>query len=133
MINRILHLSSCIIDIYLTCCGKEIKCSANIAIYLFSSACLITSIKHEHSCKTLYAFNQLKFKYPRNTEISCTAHGSRQSTPVYMWLDGRLKVYKNKNEDSVDTGKTVRLDSYNFDNEVDKTIVHDLFSGDKYL
>ena len=133
MINRILHLSSCIIEIYLTCCEKEIKCSLNIAFYLFSSACLINSIKYEHSCKTIYAFNQLKFKYPRSTEISCNAFGSRKSPPVYMWLDGRLNVYKSKNEDLVDTAKTVRFISYNFDNEIDKTIIYDLLSGDTKL
>ena len=47
-----------------------------------------------------------------------------------MWLDGRLKVYKSKNEDSVDAAKTVRFNFYKFDNEIDKTIMHDLLSGD---
>ena len=40
--------------IYETCCEKEIKCEASLAFYLFSSTCLINSIKHEHSCKILY-------------------------------------------------------------------------------
>ena len=40
--------------IYLTRCEKEIKCSASLAFYLFSSTRWINSIKHEHSCKILY-------------------------------------------------------------------------------
>ena len=50
-----------------------------------------------------------------------------------MWLDGRLKVYKSKNEESVDTAQTVRFNFYNFDNEIDKTIKYDLLSEDKNL
>ena len=38
--------------IYITSCGKEIKCSAKLAFYLFSPTCLINSIKH--SFKILY-------------------------------------------------------------------------------
>ena len=40
--------------IYFTHCEKEIKWSAILAFYLFSSTHLMNSIKHEHSCKILY-------------------------------------------------------------------------------
>ena len=46
--------------IYQTRCEKEIKCSASLAFYLFSSTRLINSIKHEHSCKILYIFNWMR-------------------------------------------------------------------------
>ena len=36
--------------------GKEIKCEARIAFYLFSQTCLINPIKHEHSCEILYVY-----------------------------------------------------------------------------
>ena len=32
---------------------KEIKCSVSLTFYLFSQTRLISSIKHEHSCKIL--------------------------------------------------------------------------------
>ena len=36
----------------------EIKCSANLAFYLFSPTSLINTIKHEHPCKILYLFDK---------------------------------------------------------------------------
>ena len=35
---------------------KKIKCSAILSFYLLSQTRLINSIKHEHSCKILYAY-----------------------------------------------------------------------------
>ena len=42
---------------------KEIKRSASLAFYLFSSTCLINSTKHviEHSCKILYVKMMIGF------------------------------------------------------------------------
>ena len=54
MINRIQHSPSCIIEFINLVGEKEIKCLASLAFYLFSPTCLISSIKHEHSCKILY-------------------------------------------------------------------------------
>ena len=59
MINRIYHSCSCIIEFIKLIAKKEMKCSASLAIYLFSSTPLINSINHEHSCKILYIYSTL--------------------------------------------------------------------------
>ena len=43
-------------SIYWTRWENEIKCSANLAFYLFSSFRLINSIKHEHPCKFIFVW-----------------------------------------------------------------------------
>ena len=54
MIDRILHSCFCIIEFIKLGGEKEIKCSASLAFYLFSSTRLKNSLKREHSCKILY-------------------------------------------------------------------------------
>ena len=43
-----------------------IKCSASLAIYLFSLTCLINSIIHEHSYKIFYVRLQLATATSKN-------------------------------------------------------------------
>ena len=43
---------------FITLVAKVIKCLTSLIFYLFSTTCLINSIKHEHLCKILYAFNK---------------------------------------------------------------------------
>ena len=46
--------------IYSNCCEKAIKCWAGLAFYRFFSTGLINSIKHEHSCYSLYISSRAK-------------------------------------------------------------------------
>ena len=55
MININLHSCSCIIDFIKLVANREVKCSANLPFYLYSSTCLINSIRHKHSYKILFA------------------------------------------------------------------------------
>lgn len=59
--------------------------------------------------------NASTFAYPRSTELSCFVHQAVISPPVYIWLNGRLKVYDQQDaavDDATDNDCTSEQCSY---------------------
>ena len=56
------------------------------------------NLKYEETFNTYNKHFLLKFQYPRSAEVNCFVQEKVNSPPLYMWFDGRLKVYSNQDD-----------------------------------